>query len=878
MAQKVTVNITKSKNSVRVSPTLLKVYEGTFVQKFSVLTADSAFIYTDRNAFDAFGHVVITQGDTLHIYADNLNYDDNTKVALLTNNVRMVDKDATLTTNWLNYNTQTKVGTYINGGKIVSKDGKNTLTSQNGYYYANSRDVYFRYNVVSTSPDALINTDTMRYNSGTRITYFYGPTHIYGKKDKDTLYTENGTYNTKSEQAFFGKKNRYSQGTKSLKGDSLFYDKLKGYGKAIKNITFEDTEQRMILKGDLGEYFKGDEKAVVTQNPYVIFVSEDRDTSKKTIAVAPPPVKSAKDSLTSIINTASKLAGNLKLSDTSLIPKNTRTKADSLAKIIAKQPAVKNTKPVQATKIVDSLKKVAGTVANKTPDKKPAISPPTTSKLNPAVAKPTVVASKNKPLASDTKIVYTGPDTGKFIRPISDTAKRMKRDTMYIGADTLETQVVTYKYLKDLQEQRRLAGIRDTSVKLRKPFIPWTLKTLPKNIEQTLPQIVLPQPDFLNRPLPYLPKPVVDSAKIIATQKAIVDKAKKDSLAKKTDVKTDATAKAAAPESAKIKMSRADSLKAGIKLPLSDTSRIRILSAHHNVKIFKSDLQGKSDSLFYSSADSVIRSYVNPMYWTQGAQLSGDTVLLQLKNKKADNMDVFPKAIVVYIEKKDSTHFNQMAGKRLHLWFKDSKISRALVTGNAETVYFNRSEKTEEVKQMQRSLSSTITINFKNGQMANMTFGIKAENKVTPIKDVKEDDKTLKNFTWKPKDRPASKEDVIHPKKKTVETKTKPGAKTPAAKPGTKDATGKGKAPASKTQKPAAKDSTGTSPAYKAAQQALRDSMAKATKQTITIPQPRDKDSLLTPLRPGTTRQIMPINRTLPPDTGKKDTSAKKPN
>src|SRR5476651_552009 len=86
------------------------------------------------------------------------------------------------------------------GGKLVNKD--NTLISKNGYYFAFTRDAYFRYDVVLTTSDAVIKTDTLRYNSGTRIAYFYGPTNIYGK-DKDTLYTEWGTYNTQTEQAFF---------------------------------------------------------------------------------------------------------------------------------------------------------------------------------------------------------------------------------------------------------------------------------------------------------------------------------------------------------------------------------------------------------------------------------------------------------------------------------------------------------------------------------------------------------------------------------------------------------------------------------------------------------------------------------------------------
>lgn len=192
--------------------------------------------------------------------------------------MRLIDKDATLTTNYFTYNTATKYGTYTGGGKLVNKD--NTLTSKNGYYFASSRDAYFRYNVILNTADAIIKTDTLRYNSGSRIAYFYGPTNIYGKHDKDTLYTENGTYNTQTEQAFFGKKNLYKQGTKSLKGDSLFYDRLIGYGKALRHVTFMDTEQKIILKGGLGEYFKKEERTLITIHPYVVFVTEERDTTK----------------------------------------------------------------------------------------------------------------------------------------------------------------------------------------------------------------------------------------------------------------------------------------------------------------------------------------------------------------------------------------------------------------------------------------------------------------------------------------------------------------------------------------------------------------------------------------------------------------------
>jgi lipopolysaccharide export system protein LptA len=243
----------------------------------AVLTCDSAVLYQEKNTFEAFNNVHIVQGDTINIYSDHLVYDGNTKIAHLTSNVRMIDKESVLTTNILDYNMGSKVGTYVEGGKIVNKDV--TLTSKNGYYFSNSRDAYFRYNVVVVTPESRITSDTMRYNTLTNWSYFYGPTNIKGKGDN--LYTENGAYNTKTEYAYFGKKNLYTNASKSLKGDSLYYDGKSGYGKAVRNIVFKDTSDKTVLYGQLGYYYKIDERALVTKNAYVGMGTKDSVTVNK---------------------------------------------------------------------------------------------------------------------------------------------------------------------------------------------------------------------------------------------------------------------------------------------------------------------------------------------------------------------------------------------------------------------------------------------------------------------------------------------------------------------------------------------------------------------------------------------------------------------
>lgn len=810
---------------------LVKVYQGTFQQDFSTLSSDSAYFYPQDNAFDAFGNVVINQGDTLHIYSDKLNYNGNTKIALLTSNVKMVDKDATLTTNYLTYNTATRIGTYTDGGKLVNKD--NTLLSKNGYYFAYSRDAYFRYNVSLTTPDALVKTDTMRYNTGSKISYFYGPTHIYstkeekGRKDKDTLYTENGQYNTTTEQAAFGKNNLYTSGTKSLKGDSLFYDKIKGYGRAVKHVTFTDKEQKTVIKGNLGTYFKDEERTVVTEDPYIIIVTEQKDTTKADSAAHADSLARESNKVAQKSPSAEKGAINME----QLIRKTIPARTDTVINTRRYNPDVLKKNGINA----DSLQVDTGVVKGKIDSLKKL--PPgelknvnlktIQEKIIPARGKPGKIKGKNNvsPNTHETK----EPQQAKAVKDTSF----VKRDSVYMSADTIETQILTYKNLKIYQEKQRKAHLRDTSAKPKKQ-LPES-KILSGKIAGIPLDSTMFHRDFFGKPKPAPPKkPIVLSKKQLLA----------DSLQKKR---------------------LADSIALARKLEPSDTARIRIVIAHHHFKLFKSDMQAKSDSMFYSSSDSTIRCYVNPIIWTQGSQLSGDTIYLQMKHKKMDNMTMFPHAFIVNIEKNDSTHFNQMAGKKMRGYFRNDKLHQMFIDGNAETIYFARDSVKNTVTGMERSLSSRIRVDFENNQPTNVGFYQKPENDYTPIDKVKDDDKILKGFIWKPKERPVSKESIIPSFTRKAEARE---AKTIA-----KDK----KLPTGKAVKDSTLNNTDKSPATgKARSNVITTDTTK--KPEIKAPadsagtvrpasdQPAQKDSLKRPL---------PVK--LPTDKPVKDTTAAKP-
>ncbi len=239
----------------------------------ALLYCDSAWLDQSNNSVECFGKVHVKSSDTLNLYGKYASYDGNTRICHIKINVKLIDRQTTLTTDSLIFDRNTQIASYTTGGKIVNKE--NTLTSRKGYYHTNIKEFFFRDDVKLTNPDYRITSDTLRYNTLSRVSYFLGPSHIYGK---DTyIYCENGEYNTVSDFARFSKNNYFVNGSQTLKGDSLVYDSNAKFGKAFRNITLTDTTQNVVSKGNYAEYWKNKGYALITDRAQAL-LGDEKDT------------------------------------------------------------------------------------------------------------------------------------------------------------------------------------------------------------------------------------------------------------------------------------------------------------------------------------------------------------------------------------------------------------------------------------------------------------------------------------------------------------------------------------------------------------------------------------------------------------------------
>ena len=444
------------------------------------LTCQRALYYKKENFFKAIGNVFIKQGDTITQTSDYADYDANSKQVLSWGNVVLKDPTMTLTTDTLQFDRINQKLYYKTYATI--KDATNTLKSKVGNYYLENKKFIATTRVTVVNPEHNLVSDHLDYYTETGFTYLWGPSTITNTKNSNKIYCEKGFYDTKTDISHFVKNAKLYLKERTVEGDSLYYDKKKGFASATNNIRVIDTIQNFITKGNYAEIFE------LKDSLFII---------KKAVAIS----------------------------------------------------------------IVE-------------------------------------------------------------------------KDSMFIHGDTL---LVTGKTKK------------------------------------------------------------------------------------------------------------------------------RIVRTYHNVKIFKSDLQGKCDSIHTNQATGLTRMYRNPVIWSDKNQITGDTIYLKsnVDTEKLDSLKVFNNAFIISKDSLSIDDFNQIKGRNMFGRFEENKLKSLLVKGNAESVYYNRNEETNIIETITKEISSNIEFTFENGIVESIKYLTATEGKTYPPSMLLEDVKKLKDFIWRESEQPKKMEDIF---------------------------------------------------------------------------------------------------------------------
>ena len=183
------------------------------------------------------------------------------------------------------------------------------------------------------------------------------------------------------------------------------------------------------------------------------------------------------------------------------------------------------------------------------------------------------------------------------------------------------------------------------------------------------------------------------------------------------------------------------------------------LIARRNVRFYKSDMQGKCDTLTYLMADSTIRMRVNPILWAEDSQLSGTDIDIKLHDQSIDW--VLQRGNAFVISQDTIEGFNQIKGPDITSRFKDGNIHRVNVEGgNAETLYWIRDDDGGLIG-IDISKSATMVIEM-NGNTISLIKGYSdISETMYPESDLNESARKLQGFQWHDEARPKDRDDIF---------------------------------------------------------------------------------------------------------------------
>jgi lipopolysaccharide transport protein LptA len=240
-------------------------------QGSAIFTTDSCIINKSANLFEAFGHVHINDSDTAHVYANHMRYLTDKKYAYLDGNVKLDDGHVVLTSNELEYDMVSRIGTYTKGGKVVNK--KSVLTSKEGTYYAELKDIYFKKNVELKDPAYYLKTDSLLYNTELQTAKFISETYIIDST-KRVIRTSEGVYNLQTGRADFTKRTTIVDGSLTVTGDEIANDDQTGMVQIRGRGVLRDTAKGISILANEIFVNKNTDAFLATVKPLMIVKQE----------------------------------------------------------------------------------------------------------------------------------------------------------------------------------------------------------------------------------------------------------------------------------------------------------------------------------------------------------------------------------------------------------------------------------------------------------------------------------------------------------------------------------------------------------------------------------------------------------------------------
>lgn len=184
----------------------------------------------------------------------------------------------------------------------------------------------------------------------------------------------------------------------------------------------------------------------------------------------------------------------------------------------------------------------------------------------------------------------------------------------------------------------------------------------------------------------------------------------------------------------------------------------KIIGRRH-VRFFKSDMQGRCDTMTYNMTDSTVRMRVDPVLWSDDSQMTGDLIDIKVANHSIDSL--FQRGNAYIISKDSIEGYNQIYGADMISKFQDGAMHHVKVTSDAKVVSWLREDDGSLIG-INKSTAKNMRIEMKDKGISLIRYYQNVDETLYPEKDLKEDDRYLEGFRWREEERPTSAAEIIN--------------------------------------------------------------------------------------------------------------------
>lgn len=196
----------------------------------------------------------------------------------------------------------------------------------------------------------------------------------------------------------------------------------------------------------------------------------------------------------------------------------------------------------------------------------------------------------------------------------------------------------------------------------------------------------------------------------------------------------------------------------------------RQMRGFNKVRAYRTDLQMVADSMLFTTVDSSLTLFRDPILWNEEQQILGEKIVFYLNDSTIDWAHVIGQAL--FIQRNDSVHYNQISGREMKAFFKGGEIDYADVKGNVLAIFYPLDSDSVMIG-MNTTEGSSLRVFFKMRAVDKILMLGRSSGVMYPMDQLEEKKMFLSNFNWFDRIRPRDPEDVFYWRGKKVEEQLK---------------------------------------------------------------------------------------------------------